>query len=1302
MLPNFYIHAGDCSPSNNSFESETDYLLLDVLLYLCIWGEAANLRHMPECLCFLYHKTMQEFLLHRKNKDGVSLYAGHFLDHVITPIWDTILKSQVCDDHVKAKNYDDLNEFFWSPNCLRYSYCSVDWTSAGVPTTQKSSSISLPSISKGLAEAPKTFLEKRSILSVCLSFSRILEFHIVTFHMLLAFSFASMLIWPTYYSVQIFSSVLITVNFLPLLWCMLEIWQVYPGILVTGTASVGFIARLCTRFIILTYQVQYFLFSVNENPKTPRMQAQGTPVFWWWQFIWISIAAILPQVFELVWQVLPSLGVSLGRCKNDVWQAFRNISYPASRLYVGQRIYSPFLDVLGYIFFWGTLLVFKMWFSYNFEVKVVVLPTIEIFDDYCNLPNKSFIRAALLVICRWIPQFLIYLIDTSIWFALWSSIAGLIMGFHYGLGEVQNFSDIRNKFMKIPKQFCSKLIPKGAVSRDTSLADLSVATSSTPRKSTRLLAEETTTKVLPNDSNSIRHYVAQFLDNRTQVWAAFAAVWNEVINQMRLTDSISNTERDILKFHSFSGFSKPVYLPIFQMAGCVDQASSIITGAAHQYNNEEVHLKRIAVENAMVHRLTSDVNIHEALSETWELGCYVIQRMLGSVHDTDMHCIVKILNGYIQCIGPNSKDGVFSHLKMELLPAIVSNMTAIVTTLHQNLGKRTKKKGGKKARNGENMPKINLSGSSNSLQQLGASGRRDNLKPFSTTSRKVILDKTKDLVRDRLRPLLHTLKAMVKQADESGSEVIDRVSFVLNCENGFMMDDAYACDRLDRIAEDVEMPSILSKLYGLLALQANDVEPISPEARRRLSFFVNTLFMDIPNPRPFKDSMSWTCLTPYYSEDVLYGRGDLECRNEDGLSTLMYLQALYKHDWHNFLQRLGIEDEQQVWSHKFFQETRMWASLRSQTLSRTVEGIMYSEAALRLLANLEKIQPNAVEDLVKAKFQYVVSCQVYGRMMKNQDPKADDINFLLRRFPNLRVAYIDENRISHGGAPDCFSVLVKASEGREDIEEVYRIRLPGNPVIGEGKPENQNHAIIFAHGEYLQVMDMNQEGYFEDALKMRCLLEEFAKPTVNKPPITILGFREHIFTGSVSSLANYMALQELSFVTLGQRVLNEPLRTRMHYGHPDIFDKIFFLTRGGVSKASKGVNLSEDIFAGYNNALRGGQVEFKEYLQVGKGRDIGMQQIYKFEAKLAQGAAEQCLSRDVNRLGNSMDYFRLISFYFGGLGYYIGNFTTVVLVTFVVYFMLAIAVFEVSVECVFHELIRSLCVAANTQQCLTL
>jgi callose synthase len=120
------------------------------------------------------------------------------------------------------------------------------------------------------------------------------------------------------------------------------------------------------------------------------------------------------------------------------------------------------------------------------------------------------------------------------------------------------------------------------------------------------------------------------------------------------------------------------------------------------------------------------------------------------------------------------------------------------------------------------------------------------------------------------------------------------------------------------------------------------------------------------------------------------------------------------------------------------------------------------------------------------------------------------------------------------------------------IREVYRVKLPGNPMVGEGKPENQNHAIIFTRGEFLQTIDMNQEAYLEEALKCRQLLQEFDSERQQ----SIVGFREHIFTGGLSSIANFMALQEGSFVTLGQRILAKPLNLRFHYGHPDVFDKL--------------------------------------------------------------------------------------------------------------------------------------------------
>jgi callose synthase len=113
-------------------------------------------------------------------------------------------------------------------------------------------------------------------------------------------------------------------------------------------------------------------------------------------------------------------------------------------------------------------------------------------------------------------------------------------------------------------------------------------------------------------------------------------------------------------------------------------------------------------------------------------------------------------------------------------------------------------------------------------------------------------------------------------------------------------------------------------------------------------------------------------------------------------------------------------------------------------------------------------------------------------------------------------------------------------------------------------------------------------------MQVRNLLQEMSRRPSSGPAPQILGLREHVLTGPVSSVAHFMSSQEMSFVTLGQRVLAEPLRVRMHYGHPDFFDRLWFLPRGGVSKASRSINISEDIFAGFNCTLRGGRVTHHE------------------------------------------------------------------------------------------------------------
>lgn len=1258
--------------------------VVDLVLFFCIWGEGCNLRHMPECLWFLYHKTMEEYIKSEGYTQTRSLYAGHFLDFVVTPLYDIVnTNMKKSADHQDKRNYDDINEFFWSRNCLMYHYSTggdrdLSDIEGNAATGPISGETSIP-VAEALLEAPKTFLEKRSWLRGMLALNRIIEWHIVTFYLLAVVAFSRELVWGWVYSLQVGSGCFWIFNALHLFWALLEVWSTYPGIHLGGTEVCGSIFILLARFLMLVYQTLYIMWAFSPQ-KGAYLGIEADSTFWWWQYIWLSLLVMVPYVVETLLQFWPSLTTALYTSQNDYVQSFLNMLYPLSRLYVGKEVHESVRHSSVYILFWLSLMGWKLFFSYIFEVYSMVLPSLQLTDDYVNYPNQSFVKMFVLLMMRWLPQFIVYLIDMSIWYAAWQAFAGTSVGFSDHLGDIRSIDDIRSNFGSAPEHFCKKMLSPDAGSRRGSSASFLGASSGN-------MSSECSSLLGP-DPHKLQSYVNRLLDVRIQKWVMFSAAWNEIIDYFRQEDIVSNDECDNLKFSQFDGFSQAIYLPVFQTAGVIDDVMSELERPSDDYKDPKTGT---VTDESFFKPIIGHITMQTAVSEVWELGTFLFLQVLGPVHSDDVNAIVSTIGKWME------DSSLSSNMKVEKMRTVMKHFVGAVMTLQKGIGKRNPalkprssvKKTGKKLKeaSGGNrrsstgmftgMRKVVSATSLNSLETDPKATKDTSEKAPNETSKQTEIDALRDQVRDKLRNVTHAMKSLLKSSDSNtaGRDVLDRLTFLGSMENGFFWDDDYASDQLDDISRNRTFKAVLKKIHGLLCMHPDEAEPKSKEVRRRLTFFVNSLFMDMPDAPSIHDMFSWNVLTPYYSEDVTYSKGDLEKRSDAlGVSTLLYLQTLFRSDWNNFLERLGITDEEKVWSKKYVEETRRWASIRAQTLSRTVNGMMYCEKALRLLANLERLDEDTTNDLMGEKFGYIVSCQVYGNMKRNQDPKADDIEALLHRFPHLRVAYIDNIRINRAGASVFYSVLVK-SDCKGGIQEIYRVRLPGNPVIGEGKPENQNHAMIFTRGEFLQTIDMNQEGYFEEALKMRNVLQEFAKRE-GPLPTTILGLREHIFTGSVSSLANYMAMQEMSFVTLGQRVLTRPLHIRLHYGHPDVFDKLFFITRGGISKSSKGINLSEDIFAGYNNVIRGGTVGFKEYVQVGKGRDVGMSQIYKFEAKLSQGAAEQSLSRDVYRMCHRLDFFRLLSFYYGGIGHYFSNVLTILTVYIVVYLMALLAIFD--------------------------
>jgi hypothetical protein len=62
-------------------------------------------------------------------------------------------------------------------------------------------------------------------------------------------------------------------------------------------------------------------------------------------------------------------------------------------------------------------------------------------------------------------------------------------------------------------------------------------------------------------------------------------------------------------------------------------------------------------------------------------------------------------------------------------------------------------------------------------------------------------------------------------------------------------------------------------------------------------------------------------------------------------------------------------------------------------------------------------------------------------------------------------------------------------------------------------------------------------------------------------PVAVVGFREWVFSDKTGALGSFAASSEFAFSTMMQRTMAYPANVRLHYGHPDAFNKLFAMTR---------------------------------------------------------------------------------------------------------------------------------------------
>lgn len=490
-------------------------------------------------------------------------------------------------------------------------------------------------------------------------------------------------------------------------------------------------------------------------------------------------------------------------------------------------------------------------------------------------------------------------------------------------------------------------------------------------------------------------------------------------------------------------------------------------------------------------------------------------------------------------------------------------------------------------------------------------------------------------------------------------------------------------------------------------------------AAERLSFFTVSLRHlhsegVLPSERLLESHAgsipSLTQIIPTYSETVINTEKSL--KEEDGVqSNLAFIISQYPGEWEFFAIRFGktatdmyasfIEG---VLSAEHVLEVRFWAAMRSQSVARTVAGALRYHEVLSMIPGVDKMTKKPFMEPFSGNAQVgqlIIAHQTFGTTEKDKDKDKvkeendQSVMQLLEKYKDMPIALvIDFDRQT---ARKTMCQLVETafvtkftSSNKKDLPRYAsvmvqfkktHIRPPGTrlsyqdlqileilprkhplligkkPFLTQGKAGNQLNALRFAGGHYIQMMDANMGASFSEACKVPFILKTFQPPSQTDRKLVrfrILGFREFIFTERHGAVGSIMASSESSFGTICQRFL-AGLDVRMHYGHPDFIDAFWASNRGSLSKASPAINLSEDIFAGFNARMRGERSEHSDALAWEKGRETSFNTSSMFFTKISSGNVGVMRSRDLKILCERLNIVDNLSFYFASIGFYLNN-----------------------------------------------
>ncbi|KAG9136294.1 hypothetical protein Leryth_003881 [Lithospermum erythrorhizon] len=587
-------------------------------------------------------------------------YGGEeeaFLRKVVTPIYDVIAMEAKRSRKGKAthsqwRNYDDLNEYFWSADCFRLGWpmrADADFFCKPFEQSRfEKSGDNKPSIDRWVGKV--NFVEIRSFWHIFRSFDRMWSFFILCFQGMIIMAWNTTGEMGSISAGDVFKKVLsvfITAAIMKLGQAVLDVilnWK--------ARRSMPFYVKLRYILKVISAAAWVIVLPVTYAYTWENSTGFAQTIKSWFGndshipslFIFAVVVYLSPNMLAAVLFLFPFLRRFLERSNNKIVMLTMWWSQP--RLYVGRGMHESAIALFNYTMFWVLLIATKLTFSYYIEIKPLVAPTKAVMSVHISVYkwHEFFPHAKNnigVVIAIWAPVVLVYFMDTQIWYAIFSTLFGGIYGAFRRLGEIRTLGMLRSRFDSLPGAFNGCLIPEEKNEQ--------------PKKKGLKATFSRNFKQIPPS-------------NKDKQAARFAQLWNKIITSFREEDLISHREMDLLlvPYWADRDLENVIQWPPFLLASKIP----IAVDMAKDSNGKDYELKK---------RIESDPYMSSAVRESYASFRNMIKFLVrGNREKEVIEFIFEEVDRHIEA------GDIITEFKMSALPSLYDHFVKLIKFLLEN------------------------------------------------------------------------------------------------------------------------------------------------------------------------------------------------------------------------------------------------------------------------------------------------------------------------------------------------------------------------------------------------------------------------------------------------------------------------------------------------------------------------------------------------------------------------------------------------------------------------------------------